>query len=102
MLSPRPATAHGGSGQSAYYQGQRMPKLWDDDAIARFIGLTYAERQQHKLYTIGSINVGKQARKELRKRQNRLTQERKRRRRGVQPRAAYEATALETLAPWDL
>jgi len=44
--------------------------------------------------TIGSINVGTQARKELRKRRNRLTKERKRRALGMMARAQYEASSL--------
>ena len=38
------------------------------DNLARFLGVTYAQRQHLRLTTIGSVNVKKRARKELRKR----------------------------------
>ena len=67
----------------------------------RFLGVTYAVRQRLGLTTIGSINVGTQARKELRKRRNRLTKERKRRALGMKRRAEYEASSLSQTRPWE-
>jgi len=71
------------------------------DSLARFLGVTYAVRQRLRLTTIGSINVGTQARKELRKRRNRLTKESKRRALGMRPRAQYEASSLSQTRPWE-
>jgi hypothetical protein len=70
------------------------------DSLARFLGVTYDQRQGLRLTTIGSTNVRKRARKELRKRADRLYQERKRRANGVRPRAEYEAISLSKVKPW--
>jgi hypothetical protein len=64
------------------------------DSLAQFLGVTYAQRQALRLTTIGSVNVKKRARKELRKRHDRLAKERKRRVCGAQPRAEYEANSM--------
>jgi hypothetical protein len=48
------------------------------DNLTRFLGVTYAERQALGLTTIGSINVKRNARRELRKRNARLRKERAR------------------------
>jgi hypothetical protein len=68
------------------------------DNLARFLGVTYQHRQALGLTTIGSVNVGKRARKELRKRQNRIAHERRRRALGVQSRAEYEANSIAAKA----
>jgi hypothetical protein len=69
------------------------------DDLARFLGVTYEQRQRLGLTTIGSINVGKRARKELRKRQNRTAHEKRRRTLGIRPRAEYEANSLSKTNP---
>jgi hypothetical protein len=66
------------------------------DNLARFLGLTYAQRQALGLTTIGSIDVGRRARKELRKRRDRLAKERKRRAAGMRP----QSESLSTTKPW--
>jgi hypothetical protein len=66
------------------------------DNLARFLGVTYAERQALRLTTIGSVNVGKRARKVLRKRQDRLAKERKRRAAGMRP----QSESLSATKPW--
>jgi hypothetical protein len=66
------------------------------DNLARFLGVTYAERQALRLTTIGSVNVGKRARKEMRKRQDRLAKERKRRAAGMRP----QSESLSATKPW--
>jgi hypothetical protein len=71
------------------------------DNLARFLGVTYGHRQQLGLTTIGSINVPKRARKELRKLRNRRGQERRRRAAGSRPRAEYEANSLSATKPWE-
>jgi hypothetical protein len=66
------------------------------DNLARFLGLTYSQRQALGLTTIGSTDVGKRARKELRKRRGRLNAERRRRDRGMRP----QSQSLSRLKPW--
>ena len=66
------------------------------DNLARFLGVTYAQRARLGLTTIGSVNVGKRARAELRKRRNRLAKERKRREQGARP----HAQSLSRTEPW--
>jgi len=68
------------------------------DNLARWLGVTYEQRQKLRLSTIGSTNVGKRARKELRKRADRLYRERHRRVRGVRPRAEYVARSTAAQA----
>jgi hypothetical protein len=68
------------------------------DNLAKFLGVTYEQRQQLGLMTIGSVNVKKAARKELRKRRDRLAKERKRRASGVRPRTDYEANSTAAKA----
>jgi hypothetical protein len=66
------------------------------DNLARFLGVTYEQRQRLGLTTIGSVNVRKRARKELRKRNDRLYQERKRRACGMRP----QSESLSATEPW--
>jgi hypothetical protein len=66
------------------------------DSLARFLGVTYADRQTLRLTTIGSVNVKKGARKELRRRNDRLYQERRRRERGARP----HSESLSRAKPW--
>jgi hypothetical protein len=73
-----------------------LRKCWSADNLARFLGVTYAQRQALRLTTIGSINVGRRARKELRKRRDRLAKEAKRRAAGMRPQSA----SLSAIQPW--
>jgi hypothetical protein len=66
------------------------------DNVAKFLGVTYAQRQTLGLTTIGSVNVKKRARQELRKRNGRLYQERKRRAAGARP----QVESLSQTEPW--
>ena len=66
------------------------------DNLARWLGVTYERRQKLGLTTIGSTNVKKRARKELRKRRWRLNAERRRRDRGMRP----QSQSLSRLKPW--
>jgi hypothetical protein len=68
------------------------------DNLARFLGVTFAQRQALRLSTIGSINVKKRARRELRKRNDRLYREHKRRASGVQARDEYENNSIAAKA----
>jgi hypothetical protein len=77
-------------------------KCWKADPLARFLGVTYLQRKAIDLRTIGSINVRKRARKELRKLADRRRAERKRRARGVRRRQEYlEANSLSATKPWE-
>jgi hypothetical protein len=67
------------------------------DNLARLLGVTYAQRQALRLTTIGSVNVKKGARKELRRRNDRLYQERRRRERGARP----HGESLSRTKPWE-
>ena len=71
------------------------------DNLAMFLGVTYQQRQALRLTTIGSINVKKGARKELRKRADRIYREKRRRARGMRPRAEYETNSLSATKPWE-
>jgi hypothetical protein len=82
-------------------EASEMCRQLSADKLARFLGVTYAVRQRLGLTTIGSINVGTQARKELRERRNRITKERKRRALGMKPRTQYEANSLSQTRPWE-
>jgi hypothetical protein len=73
-------------------------KCWTADNLARFLGVTYAQRQALGIRTIGSIDVKKQARRVLRQRKDRLYRERKRRANGVQARLEYEANSIAARA----
>ena len=67
------------------------------DNLARFLGVTYEQRQALGLTTIGSVNVKKRARKELRRRNDRLYQERRRHERGARP----HSESLSRTKPWE-
>jgi hypothetical protein len=71
------------------------------DALAKFLGVTYACRQRLRITTIGAIDVGERTRKELRRRQNRRAHEQRRRANGVRPRAEYRATSRTAIKPWE-
>jgi hypothetical protein len=73
-----------------------MPKHSSADSMARFIGLKYATRQALRITTIGSVNVKKRTRKELRKRNDRLAKQRKRRALGMRP----QSESLSATQPW--
>jgi hypothetical protein len=66
------------------------------DNLARFLGVTYEQREALRFTTIGSVNVGKRARKELRKRRDRLAKEAKRRVAGMRP----QSESLSATKPW--
>jgi hypothetical protein len=71
------------------------------DSLAAWLSLTYADRQKLHIRTIGSVNVKKRARTELRKRSKRLAAETRRRTRGAQSRDCYEDNSLSATRPWD-
>jgi len=67
------------------------------DNLANFLHVTYAQRQALGLTTIGSVDVKKRARKELRKRRDRLAKEKKRRALGMRP----QSESLSATKPWE-
>jgi hypothetical protein len=71
------------------------------DGLAKFLGVKYAQRQALRITTIGSDNVGKRARKVLRKHRARKRQEARRRSQGCRPRTEYEGNSLSATKPWE-
>jgi hypothetical protein len=76
---------------------QAYPTDLAADAMAAWLGVSYPQRQALRLTTIGSTDIKKRAREELRKRKDRLYQERKRRERGAHP----QAQSLSRSKPWE-
>jgi len=73
------------------------PKHLRADNLARFLGVTYEQRQALRLITIGSVDVKKRARKVLRRRKDRLYQEGRRRALGARP----QSQSLSRTKPWE-
>jgi hypothetical protein len=82
-------------------QAKAIRRRCSADALAKFLGVTYARRQRLRITTIGAIDVGERARKELRRRRNRRAHEQRRRANGVRPRAEYRATSRTACKPWE-
>jgi len=72
-------------------------RCWSADNLARFLGVKYLDRQRLGLTMIGSIDIGKRARKVLRKRNDRLYHERRRRAQGARP----HPQSLSQTKPWE-
>jgi hypothetical protein len=64
------------------------------DNMARWLGLKYADRKALGITTIGSVDVTKRVRSELRKHRNREAKLRKRRASGAIARADYETKSV--------
>jgi hypothetical protein len=77
-------------------QAAEIPYLWKADQLAKYLGLTYAQRQALRLTAIGSVDIGKRARRVLRQRKDRLAKERKRRAAGMRP----QSESLSAIKPW--
>jgi hypothetical protein len=82
-------------------EARSTPKCRKADNLAAWLGIKFAERQSLHIRTIGSVNVKKRARTELRKRSKRVAQESRRRARGVQSRVQYEKNSLSATRPWE-
>jgi hypothetical protein len=82
-------------------EAKSIPPCRKADPLAAWLGLTYRDRQKLQIRTIGSVNVKKRARTELRKRSKRLAQESRRRARGAQSRDRYERNSLLANRPWE-
>jgi len=85
-----------GEASSITEEASIIRKCWSADNLARFLGLTYAQRQALGIKTIGSIDVRKRARKVLRQRKDRLYRESKRRAAGMRP----QSESLSVTQPW--
>jgi len=70
------------------------------DRLAKFLGLPYDVRNKLKIRTIGSIDVKKRARMEIRRVRDKVKRQNKRRAEGVRPRDEYEANSLSRTQPW--
>jgi len=70
------------------------------DSLAFFLNLTWDVRQALRITTIGSTNVTKDDRKDIRKVRDKVRKERKRRANGVQPRSEYLVKSLSRTQPW--
>jgi hypothetical protein len=81
-------------------EAKGIPSCRKADPLAAWLSLTYVDRQKLHIRTIGSVNVKKRARTELRKRSKRLAQERRRRTRGARSRVEYENNSLAATRPW--
>ena len=68
------------------------------DNLAKFLGVTYAQRQTLHLTTIGSVDVKKCARKDQRKHRDRLAHERRRREKGMHP----QSQSRSATKPWEI
>jgi hypothetical protein len=75
------------------------------DNLARFLCLTFAQRQSLGITTIGAVDVNKKQREAIRKRNKRARdrdrQRRKRREAGATPRAEYEAKSHSKRKSWE-
>ena len=72
------------------------PRQLSADNLAKFLGVIYEPRQRIGITTIGSVNVKKRARRELRKLQDFRAKERLRRARGMRP----QSQSLSATQPW--
>ena len=68
------------------------------DRLARWLGLKYDTRNALGITTIGSTNINKREREEIRRIKNKVAKERKRRERGARPRDEFEANSVAAKA----
>jgi hypothetical protein len=74
-----------------------MPRPRTPDGWAKILHLTYKKRQALGITTIGSIDVRKRQREELRKQEKKAREARRRRARGIKPRSQ----SLSHTKPWN-
>jgi hypothetical protein len=87
--------------EAVFEEASRTRRHMKADNLARFLGVSFLQREALKLTAIGSFDVGKRARKELRKRKNRLAQEKRRRAKGAKPWDEYLASSRSATKPWE-
>jgi hypothetical protein len=72
------------------------------DRLARFLGVTFAQRKVLNVTTIGSVDIDRKQRERRRRERNRMAKEARRRAKGLQSRAEYEAKCLTRTKPWQV
>ena len=77
-------------------ENRRTRRCLTADNLARWLGLTFADRTLLNIKTIGAIDVPKRARKKLRKKKDSAYQAARRRDRGARP----QAESLSQTQPW--
>jgi len=71
------------------------------DTLAKFLGVTYEQRAQLGIVTIGAIDKPKRERSRMEKERQREREQRRRTQRGAKPRAEYETNSLARTKPWE-
>jgi hypothetical protein len=85
----------------------RKPYRWTADTLAsaKWLNVSYEERQRLGLRTIGAFDMPKKEREALRRKdyreRKRELKRRRRRANGMRPRAQYEAESLSRTKPWE-
>jgi hypothetical protein len=77
------------------------PLRWKADTLAARLNLEHAERQRHRITTIGATDLTKEQREARRRSRKQQRKKLKRRAQGVKPRAEYEANSLSRTKPWE-
>ena len=79
-------------------EADAIPHAWGADRLAKHLGLTYDQRRTLRIITIGSVDVKKRDRREIRRVRDKVKKEQKRRANGARPRAEYEANSITAQA----
>jgi hypothetical protein len=75
---------------------ETMPERRNARTFGKFLGITYEQRRQ-----CGITTFGPRTPPAIKREQNRMTQETKRRAKGSQPREQYEANSFTRTKPWE-
>jgi hypothetical protein len=76
------------------------PLRFRADTLGARLGLREVERARLRIRTIGATDLTKAEREARRREDKRVRRTQKRRKRGVRPRAVYEATSANRTKPW--
>src|SRR5262249_17356885 len=77
------------------------PLKWKADTLGWRLRLSYAEREELGITTIGSFDADKTARERRRKLKRAARDREQRRKKGARPREEYLATSLARTRPWE-
>jgi hypothetical protein len=77
------------------------PRRWRADTLAKRLNLNEAERNRLRITTIGACDMIKAERIKRRCLKARAREEQRRRAKGAQPRADYEANSISRTKPWE-
>jgi hypothetical protein len=80
--------------------GATKPQMTADE-LGRWLGVTYAQREELRLTRIGCCDVGPKARQVLAQRRKRILQRERRRKQGAIARDVWLETALTRTKPWE-